>query len=452
MENILSDHDSVWSRQSHLVGQVTRLLRQRQRGSIGDPNFQDLRHTLNFDKDRPHIAVVTLNEVVNKHGTGIYLGLLFGDLKDTILVRSLSTYDDQRSLVGDYDFRIFHEFQDRDKAYLKVLNTMGDPFISHAVCVPLTVSDALNGLAFHDCFGAKLCTYIMDDPNINSDRIPDNLMNELLGKSDLILAISQDMREAYQQKFRFNVGFVPPLVDNALIPTADQEYSGDPTYPGVLVGNVWGDVWLERLREILKTSGILVKWHSNDYRRWWSEHEPRDSASVINISIADDFLEDGLVIPTGGPLSNTDLISELRRAPFAIVPTSPLDNEEDTHEFVARLSIPSRVTFIIATSQTPMIVIGSENTAVSRFIKKLGVGITIPYDALQFKGAVEWISSPEINHLFRSNAKAIAHKFSSTGAREWIMKSIDEKKPINDHYEVITQYCPQHKHKTGDFT
>ena len=51
--------------------------------------------------------------------------------------------------------------------------------------IPYLPSDPLVAVAAHDQFNAPLCTYILDDQNVCDDGISDELMEELLVKSDL---------------------------------------------------------------------------------------------------------------------------------------------------------------------------------------------------------------------------------------------------------------------------
>ena len=71
---------------------------------------------------------------------------------------------------------------------------------------------ALSALAVRQTYGVPLCTYIMDDNNVASRGIPDDLMAELLENSALRLAISPELREAYEEKYGLKFWLLPPVV------------------------------------------------------------------------------------------------------------------------------------------------------------------------------------------------------------------------------------------------
>ena len=76
------------------------------------------------------------------------------------------------------------------------------------------------------CSGA----YIMDDNNVASRGIPDDLMAELLENSALRLAISPELREAYQEKYRLKFWLLPPVVaPEAISVTANDPKRGPET-------------------------------------------------------------------------------------------------------------------------------------------------------------------------------------------------------------------------------
>ena len=57
----------------------------------------------------------------------------------------------------------------------------------------------------------------MDDNNVHARGIPDELMREALEKASLRLAISPELRDAYEQKYSHEVLVVPRCVDPATV-------------------------------------------------------------------------------------------------------------------------------------------------------------------------------------------------------------------------------------------
>jgi len=98
------------------------------------------------------------------------------------------------------------------------------------------------------------------------------------------------------------------------------------------------------------------------------------------------------VFPTD-PLPDKELVELLRNRTFAIVPTGTLEPDDD-RSFLARLSLPSRLIFMMATAHLPVIVLGHPDTAVAKFVTRLGLGLVSPYSEKPFLEAVREISDP----------------------------------------------------------
>ena len=209
-------------------------------------------------------------------------------------------------------------------------------------------------------------------------------MEETLKKSDLRLAISTEMQHAYQDKYRLKFWLLPPVVsDELVLPVAAPITSdkGDGT-SGVLVGNIWGQRWLNLLRKTIRDSGTKLYWYSNGGLK---------VPSWLAVKI-EELAEDGIFIREALP--EAELAEVLRRSSYAVVPSGTLD-ETDDNVAIARLSLPTRIPFILASSNTPIIVIGSDKTASARFIKRFHVGTVCDYDAARYREAVRRVTAPE---------------------------------------------------------
>ena len=120
---------------------------------------------------------------------------------------------------------------------------------------PYYPDDVLSSIAIKDLFNVPLCTYIMDDQNVSSNSIPDELLKELLEKSDLRFAISPELCDAYEKKFKVKFWFVPPVVEKEFVRcqsevSAENQHHG--AKRGIMIGNIWSQRWLDRLRNHCK--------------------------------------------------------------------------------------------------------------------------------------------------------------------------------------------------------
>jgi hypothetical protein len=107
-----------------------------------------------------------------------------------------------------------------------------------------------------------------------------------------------------------------------------------------------------------------------------------------------------------------------------IVPVGALDGAETNHG-VAALSLPGRILFAAATSNTPVLIVGNAATCGARFVTHFGIGETVPYNAAALRAAMERISRTDWQARYRARAASIARRFSDRGVSEWLFASIE---------------------------
>ncbi len=371
-------------------------------------------------------VVITHIEVNEKHGVGVLTRRIFGAGANVLSVRSQDHFGGEQDF-GRHRFRLSH-MDSRPAVYGNVLAALQGLTPRRIVCIPYYPDDVRTAVALKDMYAVPMCTYLMDDQNVFSDGIPDELMRELLAKSELRLAISSELRVAYERKFRLRFWVLPPVVEGELIqsrpemptPAALQARNG------VIVGNIWGKTWFERLRATVRGTGVKLDWYCNSGFRWktWD---------------IDELAVDG--IQAHGALSDKDLVAVLRKRPFVVLPSGTLD-ESDDRRFIARLSLPSRIPYISATSNTPIIVLGHEQTAAARFVAEFGIGIVCSYGRASFLQAVESVIDPEVQTRIRRRAAKMATRFSVDGVCDWIWRSLEARAAVDDRFEKLLAKIP----------
>jgi hypothetical protein len=412
--------DPVWQRNAELAGRLFELCGCPAEAASHVPAPGPTEGDWLVDAD----AIVTHVEVNERHGVGVLLKRVFRGRGRLIVIRSQDHYGGAQDF-GELRLRIGHDKTSRPAVFRRVLQEMERHTAARILCVPYYADDVRNAIALRAIYGAKLCTWLMDDQNIYASGIPDDLMAELLRESSLRLAISPELAAAYGEKYGCRVWLMPPVVDRAHIlrELRPPPEPGREKPWGVIVGNVWGRRWLEFLRATVRASGITLRWYSRDYFRFIAG----DRESLAR---------DSIWIPEGPPLGDEDLIGVLRGAPFVAVPSGTLD-ESDDRRFIARMSLPSRIPFILATSHTPVLVLGDRRTAAARFVLEAGVGLVCPYARGPFQAAVERIMRPEVNLAMRQKALDLAPVFSDEGAAEWIWQSLARGAPVDDRFEKL---------------
>jgi len=369
-------------------------------------------------------AIVAHIEVNDRHGVGVLLQRLFGSSPNVISIRSQNHFGGRQEF-GAWHLCIAHPERGPDAARRAVERALGKNTVARILCVPYYADDARTALALAEIFGAPLCTYLMDDQNVFADGIPDELMAELLERSSLRLAISAELALCYEIKYGRKFWLMPPVVParhllGTLLPT--QEVLAVPR-AGAILGNIWGRQWLARLRNTVRGSGITLRWYATSHLRY--------------LSVTPEELErDSILIPSGPPLPDEDLVAVLRKTAFLVIPSGTLD-EQDDRPFIARLSLPSRIPFLLATAHTPLIVLGHPETAAAKFVRERGIGVTAPYQTAAFLAAVDQVTRPAENLAMRRRALALAARFTDVGAAEWIWQSLARGEPFDLRYEDL---------------
>lgn len=380
---------------------------------------------------RDYDAVVSHIEVNDRHGVGVVLRMLFKNHRDILCVRSRDFFGGKNEL-GDRHVRIDHT-EDRVAAFGTVARAMTGMRPRRILCCPYFPADVWNGLIMKYLYGSPLCMYVMDDQSVTTDGIPSELMAEALRAADLRLAISQEMAHAYERKYGCKFWLVPPVVAPHLIPAAPPEPDAEllRSGTGVLVGNVWSARWLAMLRTAVRGAGITLHWYGDD--------KPAGMTLDKVALAADGILHQGF-------LPQDEFVSRLRKYPYAVLATSPLDGDTSDEtpgaRAIARLSLPSRLPFILAATHTPVVVVGSPETTAARFVERFGLGGNCSYSPNPLRAAVGRLIDPSHQRAVRAKAAELAPGFSAAPVVDWIWKSLELGRPVDDRFEKLMPRRP----------
>ena len=373
-------------------------------------------------------VVATAVEINSRHGTGLLVQYLFGNLESVTTICSKQTYQGER-VKSLAHHNLPNGKLDRHEIYGKVLEWFRESPPKRAYGVAYFEEDLIIAMALKDLFGTKICLHFMDDQNFRGGHIPDSTMKEAIKKADLSFAISPEMRLAYQNKYGQKIYILPPIVPENLVlheQLSFNEQASSLSDRGILIGNIWDEGWLNRLRETIRGSGYEIDWFSNDHNAVFGDHR-------LDL-LAADLAADGIHLHDS--LWGDDLIAELQRRPFALMPSGTLDNDDETAN-IARLSLPSRLPFMTATSQLPIIVLGSPETASARFVSRFKLGECVDYDSQKFQAAVKRIRTKETQSSIRERAARIGPVFSAHEMEAWLWQSLDQSSPADNRYEDL---------------
>jgi hypothetical protein len=374
----------------------------------------------------PIDLLVTHNEVSDRHGTGVLLRRLFLGSAPIASVRAVDLYGGEQDL-GTPRLRLSLEGAGWPDVMAGVIGSIGHLDVRRILCVPYSPVDVQVALAAREIFGAPLCTWVMDDQNITANGLPDELLRRLFDRSRLLLAIGPELADAYRAKFRRHFVLAPPVVTSAHVQA--RPCQPDPARlaarRGLVFGNIWGERWLERLLTVLSGSGITLEWHSTGGTPWYRIDE-------------DHLVRAGLRVRPR--LLEQELVDTLRATPFVVIASGALDSD-DSHEFVARLSLPSRIPYAAATAGAPLVVLGHPETAAARFVARHGLGVTAPYERRAFTTAVDEICRPEVQARCRAAAATLAPVLSAQGMVDWIWRSLEAGRPIDRRFESLENHA-----------
>jgi hypothetical protein len=369
-------------------------------------------------------VLITACEVNSLHGTGTLLLRIFTDQRSIISLRADDFYD------GIQDFGCVKLRLPLAKAARPVIaawltSSLVGVNVRRVLCVPYTPAEATLALAAQDVLGAPLCVYIMDDKNVCADGITDDLMRELLDRSSLRLVIGPEMRDVYEEKYGVPFWVMPPVVaDHIIKREAAPSGSGIDPPRGVLLGNVWGQRWLDMLRGIFRGAGVTIDWYCNQLNPPGLEYD------------RDELAADGIL--QQNPIAEDDLPKVLGEYAFAVVPTDTLDGlSPPSVRAIAELSLPSRMVTMMGTSHLPMLVIGSPATCAARFVERFDLGTIAPYDRATVLASIEALTTADRQADIRARAAQLSGQFTAAGASDWIWRSLDAGRPITSTYEDL---------------
>lgn len=366
--------------------------------------------------------LITPNEANQRHGIGIIVERFFGHLPNTLSIRSHNSFGGEQRF-GTHQRLISQTGRTRAESRELLRHVLHGSTVRRILCIPFFPDDLVTALCLQELSGAPLGIYVMDDNNIGAHGIPDELLREALGKAQLRLGISPEIREAYEAKFGLRFFVMPPLVERERLCVEPRvpPFGGGSCLPAALVGNVWSQQWLERLRATVRGSGLKLAWYGNTQASWLHYSEAELAADGI--------------IPAGF-LPEPELIERLRAHPFAVIPSGSLDEHDDRPE-LARLSLPSRIPYLMGVANLPLIVLGHPETAAGHFVEHFKLGRIAPYDGSSLREAAGRICQPEEQTRIRRQAAAIGPAFTLDRPGEWLWDSLAKGAPHDDRFEKL---------------
>lgn len=293
--------------------------------------------------------------------------------------------------------------------------------IQRILCVPFYEDEVQTALAAQEWTGAPLALYIMDDQNVHVHEIPDKPLAQLIDRANICVAISPALCAAYTEKFQRRFWLAPPTADPDLFVPPGYRFTVKSPPRGILVGNLWSSHTLGQFRETVRQSGFQIDWCGNAGKPF------------IQLDL-EELRKEGIFLHSHLP--EWELIGLARAADFAVIPAGSLD-DSDTHNWLARASLPSRIVYLMATANIPMVVMGHPETAAAQFVTRLRLGAVCGYDPVGFREAISQVTDPATAVKLRERAKSLSPTFSSRELATWLWQSMDQRHAVDNRFESL---------------
>ncbi|MFY9985463.1 MAG: hypothetical protein WAK31_11935 [Chthoniobacterales bacterium] len=363
--------------------------------------------------------VVTHAELSSRHGTGALLARILRHETHLVAFYSREFFESHDIEVAG--FPIKNAGSEISGARKQIRQLLEKRRIERILCVPFYEDEVRSALAAREFSGAPLALYIMDDQNIHVKEISDSLMRSLIRKANICFGISPALCGAYEAKYQRKFWFIPPVADPDLFVPPDYHFTPNLPPHGILIGNLWSSHTLTQFRDTVRSAGFRVDWYGNAGRPF------------IKLN-PEELAKEGIYLHAHVP--EPALIASARNSDFAVIPAGTLDGS-DTHDWLARASLPSRIIYLMATANVPMIVMGHPETAAAQFVVDLGLGTACDYSADSFSSAVKSVTTGAASAKIRSHARELSRNFSSEGLSDWLWESASRGHAIDNRFEML---------------
>ncbi len=346
--------------------------------------------------------VITHAEVCDRRGGGALLRKIFAADPAMVVVYSHPLF--AGDCAGALAIHLEQPPQDPVAARRQLEAELEGVEVERVLCVPHFPDQAVSAIAASELTGAPLVTYVMDDRNLFTQAIPDQLMSQLVTRSSICFAISEQLRSGYGRKFGEEFWILPPINERRLFAPPGFAGPGNDPPRGVLIGNLWSQRVLEDLRQLIRTTGRPLHWYGNAGKPYINL-EPQELAA------------DGIALSPN--LADELLAPQLRRFDYGIMPMAII-GDDPKQDWLARSSLPSRLIYMITVANLPLVVLGDRRSAAAEFVLRFQLGVTSSYAPEDYEDAVEAILADEA--AIRSRAADLSPKFASEPVASWIWR------------------------------
>ena len=369
-----------------------------------------------MDSGRKHSKIIiSSSEINDRHGTGVLLGRIFDPAQVVSLISRRDHQVDGKYVQILIPDPLFH----RESAKEILAAIFRELPVDEVLVIPHFSDEVRTALLIREISNVPIMTWIMDDSSLEEARIARDLLSKLCALSSIRFVISPAMAVAYEKAFGLGFHVLPPTVSRREIEQFSVSSSARDEIlqsRAVMLGNMWNRQWLDGLAAVLQAANWSLDWFgsSADWRK--------DSLPPC-------------IVPKGF-LDECDLRGTLKQYPFAILATGTGD-ELDAMRSLTLWSLPSRLVFLFAACQIPVLVIGSSESCAAQLVGELGLGTHCAYDVERFRAAVAKLSEPAFHRACCERCRSVADSFCSDGLADWIWESGKSGSPMDMRFEFL---------------
>jgi hypothetical protein len=358
----------------------------------------------------PQRVIVAHDVPTAAQGVGALLCKVMRHEKNWISIRSRDCYLEDKAPAPSFRVDRNSSRSSRVLTMKRMVAMLGDTPVTAVLAVPFSEQDCLNAIAVHLLSNAPLAAWLMDDQNIFSPSIPDPVLREVLERASIRLAICQELKEAYEEKFGLPFSVQMPVEDPEDLAVEPLDIPSERSGKIAGCGNVWCEDTLRRLMSLAELGPFEIDWYGNLGRPRSKIADEELFAHKINVK---------------GTLPQRLLISRLRSYQFAIVPLP--DGSNAARAWQATLSFPSKVITLAYAANLPILCLGSEDSPGARFISDRGLGVVSSWEPVDYLAACEKLQCVTTAVRIRANAARQAPDFSADNVASRIWAALANK-------------------------
>jgi glycosyltransferase involved in cell wall biosynthesis len=370
----------------------------------------------------PQRVIVAHDAPTAAQGVGALLCKVMRHEKQWISIRSRDCYLEHRAPAPSFRIDGNPSRASRLVTLKRTIAVLGDTPVTAVLAVPFSEQDCLNAISVHLLSNAPLAAWLMDDQNVFSPSISDAVLRELFERASVRLAICQEMKEAYEQKFGLPFSVQMPVENREDLVAEPLDIPRERAGKIVGCGNIWCENTLRRLMTFAMQGSFEIDWYGNLGR-------PRSQISDEELLAHN--------ITAKGFLPHSALIARLRCYDFAIVPLA--DEKDERRAWQAKLSFPSKIITLAYAANLPLLCLGSPRDPGARFISERGLGEVSSWEPADYLAACEQLRCATIASRIRTNAARQALDFSADKVASGIWEALANRAltPTPGPYETV---------------